>query len=60
MTATAIRQATGWWANLCRAECARCAWHGPVRDANSDHENTLLKLDRNEHRCGTDSEAEPE
>ena len=52
MSASAIRQAPGWWANLCRAECDDCGWAGPVRDANSTQENTLLTLDKRQHRCG--------
>ncbi len=52
MSAIAIRQAPGWWASLCRAECDDCGWRGPVRDSNSDLENVLLKVDKGQHECG--------
>ena len=52
MAATAIRQAPGWWSNLVRAVCDDCGWTGPVRDLNSQREDTLARLDKAQHRCG--------
>lgn len=55
MTANAIRQVPGWWANLCRAECDDCGWVGPTRDVNVSAEYVLVKVDRSSHVCGEDS-----
>ena len=52
MSASAIRQAPGWWASLCRAECDDCGWHGPVRDTNNTREDILVRLDKTGHVCG--------
>ena len=57
VSATAIRQAPGWWASLCRAECDDCGWTGPVRDVNTDRAAVLVKLDLSGHRCGEDAES---
>jgi hypothetical protein len=58
MSATAIRQAPGWWASLVHAVCDDCGWHGPVRDCNSTTGDTLARLDRAQHQCGKDSSDE--
>jgi hypothetical protein len=55
--ATAIRQAPGWWASLCRAECDECGWVGPVRNTNEARDDNLLWRDKREHRCGGDATA---
>lgn len=54
MSATAIRQAPGWWASLCRAECDDCGWRGPVRDTSTTAGDIAVRGDKQAHRCGRD------
>ena len=51
MSANAVRQAPGWWAALCRAECDNCGWIGPVRDTNQSRDRLMLQWDRRDHSC---------
>lgn len=55
MSANAIRQCPGWWANLVRAECDSCLWVGPTRDLNQSTGRTLARLDMRDHRCWEES-----
>lgn len=55
MSATAIRQAPGWWPSLVRAECDDCGWRGPIRDLSIDpygRASRHARWDRDEHKCG--------
>lgn len=48
-----VRQVPGWWANLVRAECDECGWHGPQRDLNERLSiSALVGMEADQHRCG--------